>query len=337
MTNLNSVSDLARSYQLRVSQTSLKSKLEELSRESTTGIKADIPQALDGDLDRINQIESRLVQLGTHSRNLAEAQSVLNGMQNSIGQIQSRAAATGTLLLSEALISSDTALMLQIDKAPDEMRAVLSALNVSVGSRFVFSGTRFDQPAISGYDDLMAQVTLAVGGSTDPATILAAIDGYFDAAPGGGGFIDNGYQGSQTGSNFALVDTDRKLGTDINAGSDQLRDALKGFAIISYASQNKGLGATTLRELTRAAGMTLVNSENQLTLAASAIGVQQESAGKLSTTNVAESSALKIARNALIAADPYERAAALKEVEANIETIYTLTARLSKLSLMDYL
>ena len=57
MTGFNSISDLARSYQLRVSQSSLKAKLATLTEENTTGVKADIPRALNGDLQAITQIE----------------------------------------------------------------------------------------------------------------------------------------------------------------------------------------------------------------------------------------------------------------------------------------
>ncbi|SMO74845.1 flagellar hook protein [Paracoccus laeviglucosivorans] len=337
MTKLNSVSDLARSYQLRLSQTGLKSKLDTLAKETTTGVKSDIPLALGGDLTRINQLETRLAQLKTHGLNLAEVQGQLSGMQTALEQVQSVAQATGTLLLSEALISSDPALILQIRKAPDEMRGVIAALNTSVAGRFVFSGTRSDQPAMASHADLMAQLTTAVAGQTDPAQILAAINGYFDAPPGGGGFADTGYLGSPGGTTLTAVAPEQKLGSDLTADAPELRDTLRGLSIMAYAAENLTLAPLTLRELTRAAGFLLVNGEGQLTNARSAIGVQEEAAARLKTANDAENSALLIARNGLIAADPYDTATALKEVEANIETIYTLTARLSKLSLTGYL
>ena len=53
--------------------------------------------------------------------------------------------------------------------------------------------------------------------------------------------------------------------------------------------------------------------------------------------NAAEASALQIARNGLVAADPYDTATAIQAVQTQIETLYTLTARLSRLSLTDYL
>ena len=67
------------------------------------------------------------------------------------------------------------------------------------------------------------------------------------------------------------------------------------------------------------------------------IGLQEAATTKTQAQNTAESSALSIARSTLISADPYETATALQETEASIQNLYTLTARLSRLKLTDYL
>jgi len=53
--------------------------------------------------------------------------------------------------------------------------------------------------------------------------------------------------------------------------------------------------------------------------------------------NTAESSALELARAELIAIDPYKAATDLTSVQTQLETLYALTARLSRLSLVEYL
>ena len=55
------------------------------------------------------------------------------------------------------------------------------------------------------------------------------------------------------------------------------------------------------------------------------------------TRNDAEGTGLRIMHNRLASADPYEAATALTDAEARLEKLYALTARLSRLSLMDYL
>ena len=56
-----------------------------------------------------------------------------------------------------------------------------------------------------------------------------------------------------------------------------------------------------------------------------------------SARNGAETSALEIARTDILAIDPYRTATELQSTETRLETLYTLTARLSRLSLSEYL
>lgn len=337
MTRFNSVSDIARSYQLRLSQSALKSKLDTLSQEAATGIKADIPLALGGDLGRISQIEAQLSKLSAYKSNLAEAEALFDGMQNAVEHIQSLASASGTYLASDTLTSSDNALQAHLRKAPDELRAVLAALNSSIAGRSAFAGSASNQPAVVNYDTMMSQISAAVSGATDAATITTAIDGYFDGALGSGGYADIGYLGDDQGDVSVQISSSRTTSSDLTASSPEFRMALKGFALAAYAADTTNLDAQTVRSLSQAAGRRLVDGESPLSAAMSMIGIQQEAVSKTLTTNTAETSTLTIARNALIEADPYETATALKEIEANVETLYALTSRLSKLSLVGYL
>lgn len=336
MTTFNSVSDLARSYQLRLGQAGLKSRLDALSKETTTGLKSDIPRALNGNLANITAIEGRLTMLEAFSRNMAEADSLLSSMQTALSQLQSSSSRNGTLLLSGALTSSDTSLMINVRQAAADFEGAVSALNTSVGGRSAFSGTRTDGPAVSNPDEIIDQISAFIGSATTAADILSAVDSYFEAPLGSGGYIDTGYLGAD-GVNSVEISPDRKISTDLTAISSELRDTVKGLAIMAYASRNGALAIHTVRELSQAAGTLLVNGEAGVTAAQAHVGVQQDLLATTRTKNEAETASLNIARNGLVAADPYESSAALKEVEANIETVYALTARLSKLTLLDYL
>lgn len=335
MTGFNSVSDLSRSYQLRVSQSSLKAKLDTLTEETTTGVKADIPLALNGDLQAVTQIDARIAQLATYAANITQAETRMTGMQSALEGIRTQAG-DGATLMSEALTSSQAGLQLHIDKAPEQLRSIIGTLNTTVGGRYVFSGTSTDRAPVVDYDTMMGQITAAVGGATTADTILSRIDAYFDSPAGGGGYADTGFQGD-TGTTQIAADTQKTLRTDLTAGSAEIRTTLKGFAVMAYLAQQGGLDDATARTLTEAAGTRMVAAQDGLVSAAGRLGVQQGIAASLKTGNSAESSTLAIARNDLVGADPYDTATALKEVEANLETLYTVTSRLSQLSLMSYL
>ena len=53
--------------------------------------------------------------------------------------------------------------------------------------------------------------------------------------------------------------------------------------------------------------------------------------------NGSESSALQIARSEMVAVDAYDAATRLTDAETRLQTLYAVTARLSSLSLTDYL
>ena len=67
------------------------------------------------------------------------------------------------------------------------------------------------------------------------------------------------------------------------------------------------------------------------------LGLLQETAERATARNAAETTALSLARSDILSADPYETASALTQAEASLQNLYALTARLSRLSLTDYL
>ncbi|MDS9466892.1 flagellar hook protein [Paracoccus sp. MBLB3053] len=336
MTNFNSVGDLARSHQLRLSQSAMKSKLAELSGEVTSGIKSDIPAALGGDMVRISQVESRLGMLSVLGQNLAQAETFLSGLQTSLTSMHTLVSGTIPTLLSDSLLSSDTALQVQLKKGPEDLRSVLQMLNQSVAGRHIFSGSGSTGLAVVQYDTLMAQVGTAVSGLTDPDQIVAGIDAYFDAAPGSGGFADLGYLGGAAASDIP-IGPGQKVSVGITANSAELSEMLKGLAILAYAAENPQLGTSVARKLTKDAASRLATGELDLISAQGSIGMQEERLARVRVANQAEVSALTIARNGMISADPFESASALEELATNVEALYALTARLSKLNLTDYL
>ncbi len=57
----------------------------------------------------------------------------------------------------------------------------------------------------------------------------------------------------------------------------------------------------------------------------------------VSVQSASETSALEILKANLLSVDPYETASELQAVQTQLETLYALTARMSRLSLVDFL
>lgn len=338
MSNFPSIGDQARSYQLRLSQYLLKGKLDRLAKEVTTGIKDDIPLALNGDLSRISNIETQLTMLAAHKQNASEAKGMFAVMQSALERIQTVVDEAGPNLLNEAGGSSEDLLHLSAASMTEEFRSFFGALNTNVSGRHIFSGTRTDTAPLASFEDMIAELNSTVAGATTATDIVDRIEAWFDAPAGSGGFSDSIYRGSNSGNNNIAVSSDRTVGTNLTANSNDLRSTMKGMAIMTYVAESgASLDSATVRELFNAAGTRLSDATVHLTNARAMLGMQEAAVAQADTRNTAEISALSIARSTLIAADPYETATALQETQASIESLYTLTSRLSRLSLTDYL
>jgi len=338
MTSFHSIGDLARSYQLRLGQQQLKLRLEQLSQEMTTGIRADIPKAVGGDVSGISYIESQLKMLAAFQQNASEAQGRLAAMQAVLGQVQSVTDDLGPGLLGETGTLDEGGLRSRIDEIARDFRSLFDALNTNIGGRYLFSGSRTDAAPLGDFDDMLAALDAAVAGATSAADIAANIDAWFDAPPGTGGFADTVYQGDDSGSTQLAVSPDRSIDSDLTANSAGLRDMMKGMAIIAHAAEaGAAIDAETLRNLLAEAGTRLVRGSAGLTEARAQLGYQQAIVTQAQARNAAETTALSTARIDLVGSDPFETVTALQETETRVQSLYTLTARLAGLSLTDYL
>lgn len=338
MTSFNSIGDLSRSFQLRLGQSSLKTRLDQLTQEMMSGVKTDVPKALGGDMLKISHIEARLTMLSSFQLNADEAQTQLQSMQTALESINGTVQNLGPTLLTQAGGYDEGDLRSQLGGFEQSFRSIFNALNTNVAGRYIFSGTRSDTAALANFDDMISAVSTSVGGATTATDIVTSIDAWFDAPVGGGGYLDTTFQGSDAGSTNLAISPDNQVSVTLTASSPELRDTLKGMAILAYASQaGSSIDGSTLRDLFTAAGSRLVQANTGLISAAADIGTRQAAVEQAQTRNAAEVTTLSVTRSNLINADPYETATALEEAEAKIEALYALTARLSRLNLTDYL
>lgn len=301
-------------------------------------MKADIPNALNGDLSRLSYIQGQLTDLETYQQNASEAQNMFDTMQNILERIQTIIDTTGPDLLNQATTSSGEILHLSATETTEQFRLIFEEISTSVGGRHIFSGTRTDTAPLNPFEDMVTELTSVVSNVTSATDIVDRIDAWFDAPAGTGGFSDTIYRGSNSGRNTVSVSPKRAVGSDLTANSAELRGTLKGMAIMAYlAETGAGIDAATTRELTAAAGLKLFEASIGLTNARAMIGMQQHATAQAKTRNAAETAFLSISKSKLISSDPYYTATALQEAEASIQAIYILTARISRLSLTDYL
>lgn len=336
--NFSSIGDLSRAFQLRQANVAMKSRLDTLTKEVSSGVKSDIPQTLGGDLRYLQQIESRMQTLTAYKQTINEASARFSGMQDALETIKSLTGSLGTSLLSEASTGTPDQLRIRATSGAENFASMIRALNTEVGGQYLFSGSRIDTAPLPSGADMLSEIKTLVQGLPTSGDMIAAIDNWFDAPVGAGGFRDTAYAGNDDAQPKVALAANNSVSSALTSNSPELRSALKGMAILAVASDPSfGFDTGALRNLFHSAGERLVKGNTDVILAQSGIGMIEATIAQAQTRNAAETSGLSIARLDLISADPYEAASALEQTETALQTLYAVTARLSKLTLTDYL
>ncbi|MES2143434.1 MAG: flagellin [Pseudomonadota bacterium] len=328
-----SLGDMAQTAMLARYQASLKLDLQRASREATTGKVADPGQALGGDFRALAGIDSALGRLQGYRSANTEASMRATAMQTAIGTIAEYAdSLSGTLLTAS---SSGTAS--QIDtaarQAQSDLRSVIGTLNARFADRSLFAGTATQTAPLPDADTWLASLQSSLGPVATAADVVAAIDTWF-AAPTGFGAT---YQGA-SGTDPIDIAPGEEADLDVRATDPAIRATLRGLAMSALLNTGVLAGNTGERiALARRSAEALLTSASDRTYLAARIGLAEERIAAAATRNANEATALGLARNALVEADPYEAATRLEAAETQLKSIYSITARLSRLSLVDYI
>lgn len=329
-----SFGDLAQSHLLRRHTTDAKANVARLAQELSTGRAADTPKHVSGDLGPFLALDGELARLSGYDAVSQELGLFADAMQTGLATISNQAAAAGNALIAASGTAATTHIATAALSARSALEATLSALNTRFGDRSLFAGIQSDSPAMASADTLLAALGTATQGATSVAAVESAIDAWF-AAPGG--FAATMYQG---GPPLAAVPVaaGETVALDITATDPALQETLKGLAMAALIDTGAYTVPTSLRrDVAQRAGEHLLASETDRAYLAARLGETQSRIEIAQTRNAAEASTLEIARTNLVTVDPYETATRLQDAETQLQLIYTLTARISRLSLADYL
>jgi len=331
----NSIGDLSQSFLLRSRNTELKAEMQRLGAELSTGQVADMSNVLSGNLSYLNDIERSLNTLSGFKTATAEATLFSKGVQDSLEKFADLTNdLSGSLLLSSVSAVGATSVSLAAD-GKTTLDAIINVLNTDSAGRSLFAGNATTQvPLISG-DDLIAAMLPALSGATTPADIMTAARDWFNDPSG---FDAIAYNGSDTGlSPFAVSDLDR-IDLDVRATDPALKDILRTTALTAMATSFPlMLSSGEELELQGLAGKEMFAAKDGLTALQARVGFAQASIEKVAARNAAETNSLEFARNELLAVDPFEAATRLEEVQFQLQSLYSITVKMSQLSLVNYL
>ena len=331
-----SFGDLAVSYGNVANNTRIKAELHRLANELSTGVTSDVSAKTGGDLGAISDIETSLRRRDAYGVVINEAALFAQSLQQTLGSIQEITSTLGPALLLAANTNEATLIQTSANDAKEHFAGVVSALNTKVANRALLAGNNTDTTPLLGADGILAQLRLEVAAETTAAGVEARVVAWFDDA--GGGFETLAYQGSLTDLEPFRLGDDDKTSISLRADDQAVRDLLKGYALAALVAEDALAGDIAERAaLIQSAGTRLVGADHGLSELRAGIGTAEERIEIASTRNAAEHSALEIARTEILQIDPYKTATDLQHAETQLQTLYAITARLSRLNLSEFL
>lgn len=332
-----SLGDAAYHFQLSRQNLGLKQGLDAAMSEVTTGQVTDMGARLSGDFSALAAVEHSLKTLGSYQTATSEVGLRADTMQAALETL----AGTMRDLQPALLLAASQPQSALVDTAAVDAQAKLeqaiAALNASAGGQSLFSGAATDTTPMTDAATLMAALQAEVAGASSPADILTALDTWFDTP--GGGFDTLAYAGADTGGGPVRVAEGQTVTLDITAADPALREVIKGLAAAALLENGDLLSgdAEARASLAAQAGEALLSADAGLVTLQARLGAAQERIETLTAKHAAQSSALELAKFQLVGVDPYDAATRLEALQAQLETLYTVTARISRLNLADFL
>lgn len=332
---LTSFGDLALSGVLRNGTMAAKADLARSAQEMTTGRAADPARHLNGDLRALSAIESRIAVLEGHAQVTRAAGLQLGAMQSAFARLSDSGEAVGAQLRVALQSNLPDALGAAAGIARGAFDDAVATLNVQVAGRSIFAGTAPEGPALAPAADILAAVQAHVAAQPDVPSLVQAVKDWFadPAGFGAAGYVGGAPQSAaiRLSPEATVPPPDTALAPEITAHLAALTlGVMLGSAPIAATPQARA----TLAE---AGANALLSSQGGLTALQARTGTSEARVASAEAGNRAETAALRLARADLLGVDPFDAASRLEEARGQIEALYALTARLSRLSLLEYL
>ena len=328
------LSDLSQMLQLRRDTVRVRQDLATATQELSSGKYADLGNAVSGNFGPLVAIDRQLSALDGFDTNAKEATLFAEAAQLSLDRVKELGGDVGRRMVGIKPTDMTTLKEMYATEANEAFASSVAALNNTIAGRAIFAGTATDGRALASAEDIMAELRMLVDGETTATGVAGLVETWFDT---GGGFEATGYLGSTKDLSGYEVADDHDVEVTVRADDTAIRDQLKGLALAALLDGSDITDTGELAELANTAGTALLSNDSKMVALQAEVGSAQERLENAVVRNASERSSLKMARSNIVEVDPYKVATDLQNLETQLQTIYTITARLSGLSLTNYL
>lgn len=332
---MTTIGDLSQSFLLQRHQAALQARSLRLQSEVTTGKVADTRSHLRGDYIHLGEIERGLALVESYRTAIAEGEIVTESLQSALGAVQQVTSDVASGLLLAAQSGSPLGVETGAQQAGAAFETLVAQLNARAGDRSLFAGAAYDSPALAPPQAMLEALRGAMHGAASLAEVQEALDGWFGS---GGGFETQGYLGATQDGAAVQLSEDLRLSLSLRADDPVFRDLLKAVAMAALAADKSLPFDTKLRrQMVEAGGSGLMTAQSGLTDTLAGLGLQQARIEDSRARAEAAGFALERSRSTLLSADPFEAATRFEAVQSQIEALYAVSARATRLRFLDYM
>ena len=315
---------------------SLRTRSDSARFESVTGRFADVTQTLNGRVSEVIQIERALDDLKVFSENIALAEGRATVVQKSLENIRGVAqslADTMDLLSTNGTTKDFEAVS---NAAREQLGSVVAALNVQFAGRTLFAGDDDNGAALLSANDIRSTMVPFLEGATGATAAFNTMALEFNNT--GATFDTTVFLGGAGAAPSSEIARGEFVDYGVKADEAPLRSLLSNLVALGAAfDSSNAIPDAQRRQIAELASTGLRSDVSGIISIESRVGSAEERISTVKSRNIASESSFLIAFNEIAGIDNVEATIKLTEIERQLETAFATTARMSNLSLVNFL
>jgi flagellar hook-associated protein 3 FlgL len=325
--------DMAMTTLLSRHSHTLRTELQTRLAEVSSGLKSDLTAAVGGDFSVLAAMDHSLQRLKGYAANTVEAGLLLDVAQNALEVVSSSATTLATDTLRTVGMTNQPDLGALANDARRVLDTAIAALNTRFTDKAVFAGVNTNTLPVPDAGTILSALQAATATATTVNDVMTAIDDWFMGSTG----YEAAYAGGPSRPD-AQIAPGETADLSVTALDPAIRASLRDMATLAMLDSGVLVGDPEAKaDLARAAGEGLLSGGAPRSQLMARVGTTQAQIAAAATRNGAEETALGIARAGIVTADPYDAATRLEELQTRLEALYLITARVSRLSLSEYI
>lgn len=311
----------------------MRQQLQTALQELTSGSHADATRVVGGDYSLLAATDHALARLSGFNAASEALSLTATAMQKALKVMHDAAQNLATTVLQASAGLNAGQLSTLARAGAQDFQTTVTMLNGQMAGQSLFGGVQAASLPLPDAATLLLAAETAVSGATTAEQLSDQLNSWL-ADPGGYASL---YLGGDPRPPIAIAEGETAA-LPVTALDPSFRGTLSGLMKMALLDRGLFAGDHAMRaSVGLSAAGDLVDSAGERLQIAAGIGMIEQQLSRAQARNSAEKSAHEISRNGILAADPYETAVRLKDLESRLDAFYTLTSRLSRLTLTDYL